>query len=542
VSLGTKNDFLLSNDMGDDMYPSITDNSGKLQMAPIERIPVNSPTNPHEPLFHTREKLQMVPIERILVDSPTNALESLFHTRDDRQLSRRASTSLPVLKSLASPSVSQKALLGSSNQEQVPFGKDWARVKKLRTDIWGLRSKMHELRRELKEKQQAKSVADNKYFQYMRLRELGMAPVHQDISEQKMMEELFQDCEKARDEYGPLEDDCTLLENHIGSQELELQRLEEKFYDRPFEPPVSQTEGLDSTQQSPAVSLYSGSDVSQDFHPLVEKYLSRVGDVEILKERLDEHLEERYILAEEKELRQKLGHDLAEPAQKWLDNYSNTETLLMNQLEEAELEVANLRQNCFSRGLVDEEGNPTDLESQEQRYFANDVSTEKERSEYVKYPLLIPRPGSRVQLKDPAPDSEEFPDDSSNLVSQWLLQQLRSSPLDVNLLARISESLFGNINREKWQSEVVKYWYKDSTKKGEPQHPITSSLIMSSNHPTTGYASTLSSIKRESHEWGMSFQTMPLILGKFGGNTIATRDPFRLLRSSKYGKRATKSV
>jgi hypothetical protein len=101
------------------------------------------------------------------------------------------------------------------------------------------------------------------------------------------------------------------------------------------------------------------------FHPLVAKYLSRVGDVEILKERLDEHLEKRYILEEEKALSQALGLNLAESIQKWLDNYSNTKTLFMDQLEEADLNVANSRQNCFSRGLVDEEGNPTDLASQD---------------------------------------------------------------------------------------------------------------------------------------------------------------------------------
>jgi hypothetical protein len=565
--VSTKNDVFLSNGMGDGMDPIITGNSGNPQIAPVERILLDSPTNPPEPLFHTRDSGTILPHDSRSSSVQTNVyskVNSEFEIQipevEDRDSGKQYAPHRPEsppsvgsvppqvpapessFKSLASPSDPQIAPLGFSNQDQVPFGKDWAKVKKLRTDIWGLRSKMHEMRRELKEKEQAKSVVDNKYFQFMRRRGLGMSPVDKDISEDKMMEELFRMCEKARDEYGPLEDDCTLLENHIGSQELELQRLEEKFYERPFEPPASQTEALDSPQPSPTVSLYSGSDASQEFHPLVAKYLSRVGDVEILKERLDEHLEERYILEEEKELRQGLGHDLAEPAQKWLDSYSNTETLLMNQLEEAELEVANLRANCFSRGLVDEEGNPTDFESQEQRYFVNDFSTEKERSEYVKYPLLIPRPLSRVQLKDPALDSEESLDDSSNIVSQWLLQQLRSSPLDVNLLARISESLFSYINREKWQQNVVKYWYKDSTKNEETQHPIPSSLIMSSNPPTTGYPSTLSSTKRENHEWGMPFQTMPLIFGKFGGNAIATSDPFRLLQSSKYGKRATQSV
>jgi hypothetical protein len=561
VFVENKNDFLVRNGMGDDMDSSVTDDSGK---PPIERILLDNPTNRPNPPFQTRDSGTT-----LSHDSRSSSVQTNVHSEQNSELgiqipevehrgSEKEDTpnrpelplpSAPLVpalelpfKSLASPNGPQKAFLSSPNQEQVPFGKEWARVKKLRTEIWGLRSRMHEMRRILKEKQQAKSVADNKYFHYMRLRGLGMSPVDKDISEQKMMEDLFQSCEKARDEYGPLEDDCTLLENHIGSQELELQRLEEKFYERPFEPPASHTEELGSPHSSPTVSLYSGSDASQEFHPSVTKYLSRVGDVEILKERLDEHLEERYILEEEKAVRQGVGLDLAEPAQKWLDHYSTTETLLMNQLEEAELEVADLRRKCVLLGLIDEEGNPKDFEDQERGYFVSDVSTGKERSEYVKYPLLIPRPGSRVQLKDPALHSEESPDDSGNVVSKWLLQQLRSSPLDVNLLARISESFLSYINRENWQFDVLTYWYKDSTNKGGSQLLVPSSLNVSFDPRRTGSPSTPSSIKRENHEWEMAFQTVPSILGKFEGNESATRDPFRLLRSSKYGKRATKSV
>jgi hypothetical protein len=564
VFVESKIDFLLSNGMGDGMNPSVPDDPGKPQMIPIERILLDSPTDHPKTPFQTRDSGTTLPH-----DSRSSSVQTNVHSEqnsefgmqipevehrgsDIEDVSDRPELPLPKpplvpalessFKSLASPNDPKEAILNSPNQEQVPFGKEWARVKKLRTDIWGLRSRMHEMRRMLKEKQQAKSVADNKYFHYMRLRGLGMSPVDKDISEQKMMEDLFQNCEKARDEYGPLEDDCTLLENHIGSQELELQRLEEKCYERPFEPPASPMEELESPHPSPTVSLYSGSDASQEFHPSVTKYLSRVGDVEILRERLDEHLEERYILVEEKAVRQGVGLDLAEPAQKWLDNYSITETLLMNQLKEAELEVADLRQECVSLRLIDEEGNPIDFEAQERGYFVDDVITGKERSEYVKYPLLIPRPGSRFQLKDPAPHSEEPPDDLGNLVSKWLLEQLRDSPLDVNLLARISESFLRYINRENWQFDVLTYWYKDSTNEKGSQLPVPSSVNVSFDPQRTQYPSTPSSIKLENHEWGTTFQTVPSILGQFEGNESATRDPFRLLRSSKYGKRATKSV
>jgi hypothetical protein len=41
-----------------------------------------------------------------------------------------------------------------------------------------------------------------------------------------------------------------------------------------------------------------------------------------------------------------------------------------------------------------------------------------------------------------------------------MLDKLRSSPLDVNLLARTFESVAGK-TRDEWQLDVLKLWYKD---------------------------------------------------------------------------------
>jgi hypothetical protein len=361
---------------------------------------------------------------------------------------------------LPGPGTQQETAMSSQVRDRGHVDKEWVKIKRFRAEIWSLRSRIHEMRRILRERQIAKSEADDKYFKYVRMRGLGLAFGNQGTSnEQKTMEALFHDCEVARDEYGPFEDDCNLLENELGNQEFELQKLEGKFYDRPIELLVSRSDVPDTTHNSPTASNYSGFELNQQFHPLVSEYLSKIGDVEIIRERLDWHVEEKYALEEEKETRMRVNVELAELDQQWLDNYSNTENDLLNQLEVAEEEVEKLRLECFSRGLVDEEGNATDFDHRERQTFVADVDAGSEISEYIKFPILIPRPGSKqVQLHSSGPDPDETLHDSSVRVDQWLLHQLRMSALEVNLLARIFESQFGHIKEgASWQIDVLAF-------------------------------------------------------------------------------------
>jgi hypothetical protein len=67
-------------------------------------------------------------------------------------------------------------------------------------------------------------------------------------------------------------------------------------------------------------------------------------------------------------------------------------------------------------------------------------------------------------------------------IDQWLLHQLRSSPLDVNFLARTFED-FGDIGGEKWQFDVLAFWYKDGARNGESHYRVYSSGISTQAPP-----------------------------------------------------------
>jgi hypothetical protein len=339
------------------------------------------------------------------------------------------------------------------------------------------------MRRALREKQRERSTADDRYFQYARMRGLGITLENQDISkQQKSLTELLEDCQKARDEYGPLEDDCNLLEDQLGRDEFELTKLEEIFYKRECDPQTLREAHSDIASDSHNGSTYSESEVGRESHPLVSKFLSQLGDVDILKERLDYHIEEKFSLEYEKEARLRVGRDLAQDDQEWLDNYDDMERNLLTEINEAKSEAEKLKQLCLEQGLVDEDGNPTDFEKQERQTFieeAPEVDPGIERSQFVKFPVLLPRPGSKeVQLFNSGPKAGETSHGAGDHINQWLLHQLRSSPLDVNLLARTFEGNYGHIKGEKWQFDVLAFWFKDGARKRASEYHVYSSGIV----------------------------------------------------------------
>lgn len=349
------------------------------------------------------------------------------------------------------------------------------KIKRLRVEVWGLRSQVSDKRTALREMEREKAVADDKFMTFIRANGIETISGIQDKSKkQEALTKLFDDCETLRNEYGPLEDDCNLLEGHLNNREYEMQKLEAVVGEW-----WSQTENLQQEHVSPRYSSSSSSPIdrrslsSLSYHPLIVEYLSKIGERDICQERLEWHFEEKLTLEEERERRGRVNLKLAEADEKWLDNYSETEATMIKQLEEAEREVERLRIQCHSLGLVDEEGDPLDFERLERHTFAADeLEVGIETSGFVKFPLLLSNPRTKeMQLSDPHPppdNSRKHPherQDPSDRVNEWLLQKLRSSPLDVNLLARTSESLFGPIlDMEKWQSDVLKFWYHDGSR------------------------------------------------------------------------------
>ncbi|KAF8857713.1 hypothetical protein BDZ45DRAFT_690645 [Acephala macrosclerotiorum] len=371
---------------------------------------------------------------------------------------------------------------------QRPNENEWGKIKRLRKDVQRLRSQAHQMRKVLRDKQQARSKADDKYFQHVRMRKFqpSLDNGHASSPDQEF-ERLYRDCERLRDECGPLEDDCILLENDLSYHEFELEKLEDRLYERPPAPvatfAASNTGPLKQNRDSPAPSVYGGSEIDNEYHPLVYRFLSKLGDLNNLNERLDWHEDEKANLEDEKETRMRVGLRLAEEGQKWLDNYSKLERDLLQQIEKAEDEAEALRKKCFALGLVDEDGEPTDFETRERQTFITEkpLYAGNSRSEFVNFPTLLPQPsGKQEEFHDPMLDPEEETVDPRDRINGWLLHQLRMSALEVSRLAITYESKYGYINRGGiWEKKVLECWYKDGTKEGDGKSGRTIASVSS---------------------------------------------------------------
>ncbi|KAG4420848.1 hypothetical protein IFR04_006030 [Cadophora malorum] len=367
----------------------------------------------------------------------------------------------------------------------------WTEVRRIRAVVWGLRSKVHEFRVDLKLKQDKKADADDRLFRFMVLKGFGATLDNVDLQKpaQETLEVLMRNCQEARDVYGPLEAECTSLENQLSRHEFNLTRLEEPFFLQVDEPRVflSPEPSLAANQPLRDDSVLS---VDEDFsdpeyHPLVSEYLSKLADLDLLHERRDELIDEQQSLEEEKQSRQRLGKTLDPDDQTWLDNSQIELGTLLNKIRLLDQDLEALKTKCLSKGLIDNSGEPTTFQTLESFSFKeeDELKSLEQTSEYVKYPILFPHPWSRkgpVETYEPDPDQTS--DKITKRINEWILNYLRKSALAVNLLEGAYEGIGGKVYPE-WQIEVLKVWFKDAT---ISQGIYASSLITETNtssHP-----------------------------------------------------------
>jgi hypothetical protein len=226
---------------------------------------------------------------------------------------------------------------------------------------------------------------------------------------------------------------------------------------------------------------------NSEYHPKVAEYLSKLGDLDLLQERLDEFLDEKESLEVEKASRLRFGLGLDPEDQDWLDNSHTVEDDINDKINLLQKDLESKKQECLTLGLVDEEGEPTNFQRREQLSFRGEVDPQNQKSEYVKYPLLLlPRRGAKHEEAvefEPKPDEKS--DNTTSRINEWMLEKLRMSVLDVNLLARTFEAWVGGINDE-WQVSVLKLWYRDGTIQATGRFRVyTSSMTTQAPRPTS---------------------------------------------------------
>ncbi|KAB8301555.1 hypothetical protein EYC80_003400 [Monilinia laxa] len=232
----------------------------------------------------------------------------------------------------------------------------WQGISQTRSHISALRETLRVMRFRLRSLRDDKSLADDAYFKEVKMRELNMA-FPRSWWPSKTLEELVCDSQKARDEYGPLEDEYNNLENNLSSQEYQLSQQEEHFYSELRDPSRFISAPIDSGKVR-CLSEEPEHLKPHESHPLVEAYMYKLGDLDILRERYDDILDEKLNLEEQLALRKPFGMILMPENQQWLDSSQAQLDNLASKIQVTEIEENKLRQQCFSMGLVDENGEP----------------------------------------------------------------------------------------------------------------------------------------------------------------------------------------
>ena len=324
------------------------------------------------------------------------------------------------------------------------------------------RTRAYEKRSQLRQSRFEMSNADEAFMKLIRERRV------QGSQYDLALEASFQKLQDSRNEYGPLEEAYNALEEQFNREDYEAKELGEKILKSEISAP-----GFDINSRSSSSSEEDSEapEIVREFdHPLYEEYMSRLGDADLCREALSDLMIEHENLLHAQEVRRRVGRELLPDDQVTLENFSAAEVKLLDELRRIEAGVEQLRLECIREGLFGEDENEDDEGEGEQIDLLQPSigSVDPERTEYEKYPLLLEKPEEKEDENKSKVLLTDFKEgDVGDRITCWLLHKLRSSGLEVELLASFTDGLDRFTDTEKWQEEVLQFWFFDSSN----QHP-----------------------------------------------------------------------
>jgi hypothetical protein len=410
---------------------------------------------------HSTPKSRRTSSSSMSLDSKTIYKEPFDHIRYQRPQAPSIESSVPANRQVTHPGVSE--------QDLKLLLKLRRRVQLLRLQIQGQRGVV-ELMRE------AQSDADEQYIKRIRTNHVSKDHSEQtNPSEALALENLWRLCQAARDAYGPAEDSLISMEKRLEVEEARLERIEERFYQRLDESqPASQATSLLTIEDEAAYqnedddeSSEQGSTISRPADEVdYDDYLWRLGNLDLLQERHQSLVNEKLMLEEEQEKRRRVGMDLNAESLDFLGRFEEILAPVKMEIEEVSKDIERIKQLCIKKGLMDAHGNPIQAP-------AIDETPESKSQEEVQSEL--PAEHSKPsQHQDPSGNNEaDFRASASHegfgpFINLWLLHKLRSSALEILLLACYVAAAVTNLDGINWQAEALRLWDKDGAEEATP--------------------------------------------------------------------------
>lgn len=335
------------------------------------------------------------------------------------------------------------------------------RVRKLRRRVQLLRIQIHGQRSIVELKREAKSDADEQYIK--RIRTNHVAPqgeLRTDHSEILILENLWRVCQAARDEYGPAEDALMAMENRLEIEENKLELAEDRLYqklDVDFAQPkspvssVPQVSDQDSDEDLEESSGQS-SPVSKTMDELDYEYLTRLGNQDIARENYEELLNEKAMLQAEQERRRPLGRELDGEDLHFLAHFDEMIEPVKRELEEVSEDVERLKQLCIKKGLID---TAEDLMEQEMEH---EISVEEPQLEMASNHSKLSWQGAVTESNEVDFRMSPWYAIYHNFINLWLLDKLRSSAVEIMILASFVAAKLDIVDYKRWPHEALRLW------------------------------------------------------------------------------------
>jgi hypothetical protein len=248
------------------------------------------------------------------------------------------------------------------------------RVRLLRVQGLQLRCRLQNIRKILQQRQMAKSSADNAFMKYAR--ELYSSCLQQRLSstapvfhssclpqllsstastfEDSTLNNLYKNMQTTRDEYGEEEFAYNKLEGVMDEQDYELAKLEGEL--DTFCVPMPTSAAGDIHLPPPESLLGTSLDAPKELHPSLAKFLSRLGDLDLAKEKYQNMTHERDELLLQQESREPLGIELHQDDKDFLANFPSQEAALLSELVKIKVDVNRWKKKCLKEGINISEG------------------------------------------------------------------------------------------------------------------------------------------------------------------------------------------
>lgn len=345
-----------------------------------------------------------------------------------------------------------------------------------RNRVVDLRLRLHELRTSLRQQRDSLSIRDAQLIQGMRFVFLG-----NELTGRGPLHEEFERLQEARDTLQPLQDDYDRLEDEVNREEHDLGELESRLYPLDVSAQNSALDGEELANLDGRVE-YAESSLSAHSGPAdtsskVNRYLSRKGDVHLLRERLDELRMERAQIVEEEYVRAQIGRALDDYSRGFLLNFDRRHGELQRELAEAEEDAARLKialidnedfihspdQFDGTQPEISDEDTPA-ATSQNSFDQTSEVLNSADPTLGAQDPLLL----SGAELPSPV-FSERATEGSKNVIgkatyiNQWLLHRLRRSLHEVRRFKSTPELQNLNLDQTQIKDMALELWFRDSS-------------------------------------------------------------------------------